>query len=350
MHKQKLNKAVLVSLILHIILLLALIIGAITRETRISSGLEGSSIDAIMVDQSILSQQQQRTQQQKQQAEKAAQERQKSLEEQEKLLQEEQAKRQERLKELEKERLDAEDNAKRATELKKQEEAAAQAAQKQKQAAEEEVRLQKEALAKEQQAIELARKKAEEEAKVKAQKAAEEKKLAEAKLKEAEEIKKKAEAEAAKVKAEADKQRKAAEEKKKAEQAAKAKAEKESKQKKNDLDNLFGDLASSKNDPNSGGGAPAAGQKDLDAYNRLITQAIQSKFKDPGIYRGKTCELAIKMAPDGLLLDVRYISGDSALCREAIVAAKLAVIPKPPSRAVYEKFKNATLEFSPGSR
>ncbi|MNH19790.1 cell envelope integrity inner membrane protein TolA [compost metagenome] len=53
------------------------------------------------------------------------------------------------------------------------------------------------------------------------------------------------------------------------------------------------------------------------------------------------------MAPDGLLIDVKSEGGDPALCQAAIAAAKQARIPKPPSQAVYEVFKNAPLTFRP---
>jgi len=39
--------------------------------------------------------------------------------------------------------------------------------------------------------------------------------------------------------------------------------------------------------------------------------------------------------------------GDAALCQAAVSAAKLAKIPKPPSQAVYEVFKNAPIDFKP---
>lgn len=42
-----------------------------------------------------------------------------------------------------------------------------------------------------------------------------------------------------------------------------------------------------------------------------------------------------------MLLDIKPEGGDPALCQAALAAAKLAKIPKPPSQAVYEVFKNA---------
>jgi len=57
--------------------------------------------------------------------------------------------------------------------------------------------------------------------------------------------------------------------------------------------------------------------------------------------------LRVKLAPDGLLLDIKSEGGDPALCQAAVAAARLAKIPKPPSQDVYEVFKNAPLDFKP---
>ncbi len=56
---------------------------------------------------------------------------------------------------------------------------------------------------------------------------------------------------------------------------------------------------------------------------------------------------AHKTGTDGMLLDIKPEGGDPALCQAALAAAKLAKIPKPPSQAVYEVFKNAPLDFKP---
>ncbi|EIR67982.1 protein TolA [Yersinia pestis PY-25] len=126
-----------------------------------------------------------------------------------------------------------------------------------------------------------------------------------------------------------------------------------------DVDDLFGGLANAKNAPKSGSGAGAAaagkggGKKsgasgaDISGYLGQITGAIQSKFYDADLYKGRTCDLRIKLAPDGLLIDVKAEGGDPALCQAAIAAAKQAKIPKPPSTDVYEQFKNAPLVFKP---
>ncbi|HFR6716186.1 TPA: cell envelope integrity protein TolA, partial [Shigella sonnei] len=165
--------------------------------------------------------------------------------------------------------------------------------------------------------------------------------------------KKAAAAKAAAEKAAADK--KAAAAKAAAEKAAAAKAAAEA-------DDIFGELSSGKNAPKTGGGAkgnnasPAgsgntknngASGADINNYAGQIKSAIESKFYDASSYAGKTCTLRIKLAPDGMLLDIKPEGGDPALCQAALAAAKLAKIPKPPSQAVYEVFKNAPLDFKP---
>ncbi|END4737620.1 cell envelope integrity protein TolA, partial [Escherichia coli] len=202
--------------------------------------------------------------------------------------------------------------------------------------------------------------KAEAEKKAAAEKAAADKKAAAEKAA----ADKKAAEKAAAEKAAADKKaaaEKAAADKKAA--AAKAAAEKAAAAKAAaEADDIFGELSSGKNAPKTGGGAkgnnasPAgsgntknngASGADINNYAVQIKSAIESKFYDASSYAGKTCTLRIKLAPDGMLLDIKPEGGDPALCQAALAAAKLAKIPKPPSQAVYEVFKNAPLDFKP---
>ncbi|EDK1766284.1 cell envelope integrity protein TolA, partial [Salmonella enterica] len=211
------------------------------------------------------------------------------------------------------------------------------------------------------------KKKAEAEA---AKAAADAKKKAEAEAaKAAAEAKKKAEAEAAKAAAEAKKKadaeaaKAAAEAKKKADAAA-AKAAADAKKKAaaaEGVDDLLGDLSSGKNAPKTGGGAKGNGQPskdsgtsganggatgaDISAYAKQIQVAIQSRLYDASLYQGKQCVLHISLAPDGSLKSITSEGGDPALCQAALMAAKTAKIPKPPSQAVYEKIKDAKLDF-----
>ncbi|MFO6427343.1 cell envelope integrity protein TolA [Escherichia coli] len=74
---------------------------------------------------------------------------------------------------------------------------------------------------------------------------------------------------------------------------------------------------------------------------------IESKFYDASSYAGKTCTLRIKLAPDGMLLDIKPEVAIPALCQAALAAAKLEDPDSAPSQAVYEVFKNARSDFKP---
>ncbi|WP_139767078.1 cell envelope integrity protein TolA, partial [Salmonella enterica] len=190
--------------------------------------------------------------------------------------------------------------------------------------------------------------------------AAEAKKKAEAEAaKAAAEAKKKADAEAAKAAAEAKKKADAAAAKAAADAKKKAAAEKAAAAE--GVDDLLGDLSSGKNAPKTGGGAKGNGQPskdsgtsganggatgaDISAYAKQIQVAIQSRLYDASLYQGKQCVLHISLAPDGSLKSITSEGGDPALCQAALMAAKTAKIPKPPSQAVYEKIKDAKLDF-----
>ncbi|MGL4860253.1 MAG: cell envelope integrity protein TolA, partial [Enterobacteriaceae bacterium] len=256
---------------------------------------------------------------------------------------------------LEKERLQAQEESKKIADAKQQaEEAALKAKEQQKQAeaAAAQARAQAE---KELQAAALAKQKAEAEAKKQAEQA---KKAEEAKQKAEADAKKKAEQEAKK-KAEEEARKKAeAEEKKKAEQEAKQKAAADAKKKaaaeaaakqNQEVEDLLGGLASSKNAPTASG-ASGGGQKSgasgplSNDYNGRLASAITSKLFNCPVYIGRTCELRIRLTPEGKLLDAKAEGGDPALCQAAVVAAKEANIPAPP-KAIAKDYENTVLAF-----
>jgi colicin import membrane protein len=209
-------------------------------------------------------------------------------------------------------------------------------------------------------------------AKVKAAADAKAKATADAKAKAAEEAK---EAKAAAAKEAAEAKEKAAEEAKakaeasakaKADAAAKAKAAADAKKKAaadaakdtSDVDDLLGGLSSGKNAPKQGkSGGAAAGQGNqkkagasgaaIDSYIGQVQAAIQSKFYDSDTFKGRTCDIHIKIMSDGTLVSATAAGGDAALCQAAINAARMARMPKPPSAEVYQAVKDATLEFKP---
>ncbi|MBD2812368.1 cell envelope integrity protein TolA [Xenorhabdus sp. Vera] len=349
----KLNRAIIISVILHIVLIGFLIWGSLVQKTEMGGGgQDGTVIDAVMVDPNAVVQQYNQQQQQQANAKLAEQQRKKKAEQQAAELRAKQAEEQERLKAAEEERIKAQQAAETqkkqadaaATKAREDQEQAANAAAKareeQKQAEEAAAKAlaEKERILKEQAE---ARQKAEAQAKKEAEEAAKRKAAAEAKTKAETEAKAKSAAEA-KAKAEAETKAKA---KAKAEDAKQAQA----------IDDLLGGLTSNAPKP---GGATAAGKgggkksgpsdSDINNYKGQIQSAIQQNFRDPDLYIGRTCELKIKLASDGLLIDIKTGVGDPALCRAALTAANLTKkMPRPPSKEIYEHFKDFTLDFKP---
>ncbi|NIG62325.1 MAG: cell envelope integrity protein TolA [Serratia symbiotica] len=308
----KLNSAVTVSVMLHLILI-ALLIWRSLQETIMSAGGgggDGSVFGAVMVVPSAVVEQYNRHQQQSNYAQHAEKLRQKKAQQQAEELQQKHAEKQQRLKALEKKRREMQEkNAQQAKMLAEQQNAAEAAAAKAK---------------------------------------AEANKLAIAHA----EVQKKAEA-----RKRAEKAKNAAEQK----AATQAKKKAASANQSAEVDDLFYGLSNGKNAPKGGSkqkgdgkpagedNAKAAGASGLDinSYMEQIQGAIQSKFYNPGSFTGKTCDLRIKLAPDGLLISVQEVGGDPALCQAAVYVAKLAQMPKPPNDAVYKHFKNFILGFKP---
>lgn len=312
----KLNRAIIVSIVLHVIFIGLLLLGASIKPLEIDAG-GGGAIDAIMVDPGLLSQQYKLIEQQKNAAKRAQEQADKIAQREARELQDKQVAAQNKVKQAEEERILAE-------------------------------KVQKEAERKAEQAA-IEQKKLNEQI----AKATEAKKLAEAKAA-AEKIaaEKIASEKAAKEQAAADKIAK-----EKADKAVKeAKAKAEAAKQDDSINNLFDDLAADKNAPptgnpdkNSKNESKNSGASNVlsENYQGQIKNAIENKFNDPQLYHGKTCTLRINLAPDGMMVSTDVVSGDPALCRVATIAAKQANIPKPPSQAVYRQVKNALIVFAP---
>lgn len=328
--KNKLSRSVILSIIFHVLLFGFIILGSLDEIIKLGGGGQGGEVvDAIMVDPGVVIEQYNQLQRQQNSAKQADAERKKRLQQQEEELRKQQEEEQKRLKMVEEERIKI---AREAEQQRKQAEEAAQKAKEQQKIAEEaaaKAKAEQERLVKEQA----------EEAKAKAE--------AQAK-KEAEIARAKAQAEA---KEKAEKASKALAAKKKADAAKQAAT----------VDSLLGGLTAQQPTQQMGGAA-AAGQggnrksgpssSDVANYAGKIKAAIESKFYDADIYRGKTCELSIKLAPDGMLISIAAKSNtanDQPLCDAAIRAAKTATMPKPPSRSIYDAFneQGSTLVFKP---
>lgn len=339
--RSKLSGSVILSTVLHLLIIALLIWGSLTQKWNLGGGggSDGQVIDAIMVDPNAVVQEYNQQKAQQANVQKAEQERKARAQQQEEELRQQQIKEQERLKALEVERL----QAKEAAEAQRREAAAAAAKAKEEQKQAEEAAAQAKAerdrILKEQAD---AKAKAEAEAKKQAELAAKQK-AEEAKAKAEAEAKAKAEADA-KAKAEADAKAKAA-----AEAKAKAAAQQQSKAVDSLLDGLVaqGDKQSGASAAGQGGGnrsgANAAG---IDRYTGQVKVAIEQKFFDSDLYKGRKCDLKISIAPDGMLVSAKAVGGDPALCQVALQAAKMATLPKPP-KDIYEQVKSPTIEFKP---
>ena len=341
--RSKLSGSVILSTVLHLLIIALLIWGSLTQKWNLGGGggSDGQVIDAIMVDPNAVVQEYNQQKAQQANVQKAEQERKARAQQQEEELRQQQIKEQERLKALEVERL----QAKEAAEAQRREAAtaAAKAKEEQKQAEEAaaQAKAERDRILKEQAD---AKAKAEAEAKKQAELAAKQK-AAEA------EAKAKAEADA-KAKAEADAKAKAAAEAK-AKAAAEAKAKAAAQQQSKAVDSLLdglvaqGDKQSGASAAGQGGGnrsgANAAG---IDRYTGQVKVAIEQKFFDSDLYKGRKCDLKISIAPDGMLVSAKAVGGDPALCQVALQAAKMATLPKPP-KDIYEQVKSPTIEFKP---
>nr|WP_277419765.1 cell envelope integrity protein TolA [Providencia rettgeri] len=365
--KDNLNRSLVMSVVLHIILIGLIVIGSLVSVVKLGGGgEEGTVIDAVMVDSGVVVEQYEQMQKQQNMVRQAAKERKEQEQKQEAELREQQEKEQKRLQQLEQERIKTErDTAKQQKQAEEQQKKALEAAKKAKEEqkiAEEaaaKAKAEKEKLVKEQAAekakAEAQAKKEAEAAKAKAEKEAQEKAEKEAKEKADKEAKIKADKEA---KAKADKEAKEKADKEAKAKAAKAKAE--AAKNAASVDDLLGDLTAS--GPSKQGGQASAGtgggkksgasNADVDNYAGKVKAAIQSKFYDSDTYRGRTCELQLVLARDGALMGIKpknNPTNDAALCDAAIRAAKLASMPRPDSDKIFERVKREgiVVDFKP---
>lgn len=357
----QLNQAIFISVALHLLLIVFLVWSGSARLLNEQSN--GEAIGAFMIDSAEIKQQYQRIARQTAQHKQAEKNNEVLAARQQEELNERQAEDQRRLLEIKRQKLKAqqEEQARKETEKKAAEladklaqvEAEKQAQVIAAQKAQEEAERKGKALAAQlakQEAEKKARELADQQAKIEADKKAkvEAEKQAKAKAEAEKQAKAKAEAEKqAKAKAEAEKQAKA-----EAEKQAKAKREAESisHQANNALDNILSSkpkVATSASNNTSASNSQNVSDSELAKYKGQIMNAIQNNFRDPSLYRNKTCRFNLKLMPDGKVAQITPLQGDPALCRAAIAAANGANIPKPPNDAIYQKAKNIELLFEP---
>ncbi|WP_043895634.1 cell envelope integrity protein TolA [Glaesserella parasuis] len=375
----RLELAIIVSVLLHLLLIGLLILGSFFTNTHLASaggsGGDSESLEAVMVDTGQVAAEYGRLKAEKQgQAKVEPKEEPKEEvkeEVEDKPTPEEIAEQQEREKAIQLAQ-------QKQQEEKRQQELARQEALKQEQIKQEQLKKQQEE-ATQRKLAEAARLKAEAEAKrleALAKQAEEERKIKEAEQQKRLEEQKKLKAEQqAQAKAQAEKEAKL-----KAEKEAKAKEEKEAKAKaaaeakakaeaaakaekaKNNkaLDDFLsggevGGGTSNGGNKNSAGSQGSGGTKGLgqganvdgNAYGQRIKKLIQSKYRVDPSFAGKQCDVKIFLERDGTITNYQVVSGDKAVC-DAAVSAIVATrkVPPAPSDAVYQQYKSPTLDFS----
>ncbi|WP_102796116.1 cell envelope integrity protein TolA [Bowmanella denitrificans] len=87
---------------------------------------------------------------------------------------------------------------------------------------------------------------------------------------------------------------------------------------------------------------------ELQKYTALIKQTIQRNLIVDQSYKGKSCRLNIRLASNGLVTQVRILSGDAILCRAAETAIyKAETLPVSPEPDVFEKLRDINLTVEP---
>jgi len=131
--------------------------------------------------------------------------------------------------------------------------------------------------------------------------------------------------------------------KRKAEEEAKRKAEEEERLRQSELDRQMeaefsDDFSSARN---------AKQLSEIAKYEALIRGKISRNWTVDPTMKGSTCTLAIRLAPDGLVISAEMSNGDRRLCdsaRRAALKARTLPIPKDPEIAPQFRDFDITLE------
>lgn len=294
----KLPVALIVSIFLHVLMVTVLLIGGSMRDAKPTPELSvpGPIIEAVAIDESVLKKQTQKVEDKKRQ---------------------ERLKEQERIKDIERRKVEAENKRKKQA-------ADALALKKKK---EQQIKDKKQA----EQAAIAAREKLKKE-KAKAQKIEDERKRKALEKKKADELAKKA-----KEKREREeKVRKEAQRKK--EQEAKERAEQE----KALQDQLKEEQAARQQRRNK------QVLTEVQKYEAMIKQVIQRSMIVDDAMRGKSCRFNIRLASNGLVIQVKELGGDALVCRAGKTAIlKADTLPVSPEPDVYEKMRDINFTFAP---
>lgn len=87
---------------------------------------------------------------------------------------------------------------------------------------------------------------------------------------------------------------------------------------------------------------------EVEKYQAMVQSKVQQYLQTDGGFIGETCLVTIQLAPDGLVLSVNAVSGNTALCRIAEAAVlRAGTLPMSKDPEVSSRFRKFELEVSP---
>ena len=87
---------------------------------------------------------------------------------------------------------------------------------------------------------------------------------------------------------------------------------------------------------------------EVEKYQALVHQTIVQNLFDLESFIGDTCRLNVRLAPSGLVIDVRVLDGDEALCRASQAAVlRPDTLPVSDDAEVFAQFKDFNITVIP---
>lgn len=87
---------------------------------------------------------------------------------------------------------------------------------------------------------------------------------------------------------------------------------------------------------------------EVEKYQALVHQTIVQNLYDFDSFVGRTCRLNVRLAPNGLVIDVRILDGNDALCRASRAAVlRPDTLPVSKDPAVFAEFKDFNITVMP---
>lgn len=87
---------------------------------------------------------------------------------------------------------------------------------------------------------------------------------------------------------------------------------------------------------------------EVEKYRAQIYAKVQRNLNNDNAFIGEFCEVRVRLAPDGLVLDARALDGNEALCRMTEAAViKAGTLPVPRDPEIFAKFRDFPIIYRP---